>query len=136
MILVREDLEFELKALNADCEGRYILLEAVVQGSNYTFVNIYAPNKVQQQSVFFRNLNDALDLFCGDFEKKIIIGGDFNVTFDPNLDCSGGTPAKKDSVKCIQDMCLDYDVIDIWSEKPRHKTFYLGDNESRSFKEG
>ena len=64
MILVREDLEFELKALNADCEGRYILLEAVVQGSNYTFVNIYAPNKVQQQSVFFRNLNDALDLFC------------------------------------------------------------------------
>ena len=38
-------LEFELKALNADCEGCYILLEAVVQGSNYTFVNIYAPNK-------------------------------------------------------------------------------------------
>ena len=114
MILVREDLEFELKALNADCEGRYILLEAVVQGSYYTFVNIYAPSKVQQQSVFFRNLNDALDLFCGDFEKKIIIGGNFNVTFDPNLDCSSGTPAKKDSVKCIQDMCLDYDVIDIW----------------------
>ena len=114
MILVREDLEFELKALNADCEGRYILLEAVVQGSNYTFVNIYAPNKVQQQSVSFRNLNDALDLFCGDFEKKIIIGGDFNVTFEPNLDCLGSTPAKKDSVKCIQDMCLDYDVIDIW----------------------
>ena len=93
MILVREDLEFELKALNADCEGHYTLLEAVVQGSNHTFVNIYAPNKVQQQSVLFRNLNDALDLFCGDFEKKIIIGGDFNVTFDPNLDCSGGTPS-------------------------------------------
>ena len=45
---------------------------------------------------------------------SIFFCGDFDVTFDPNLDCSGGTPAKKDSFKCIQDMCLDYDVIDIW----------------------
>ena len=78
-----------------------------------TFVLEHDPY-LKQQSVFFININDAPDLFCLDFENKIIISGDFNVTFDPNLDCSGGTPVKKDSVKCIQDMYLDYDLIDIW----------------------
>ena len=37
-------------------------------------------------------------------EQKIVGGGDFNVTIDPDLDCSGGNPTKKDSVKHIQDI--------------------------------
>ena len=32
-------------------------------------------------------------------EQKIVVGGDFNVAIDPDLDCSGGNPTKKDSVK-------------------------------------
>jgi len=27
-----------------------------------------------------------------DSDYKIILGGDLNVTMDPNLDCSGGNP--------------------------------------------
>ena len=30
-------------------------------------------------------------------EQKIVVGGDFNVAIDPDLDCSGGNPTKKDS---------------------------------------
>ena len=40
--------------------------------------------------------------------------GDFNIALDSDLDCSGGNPSKKDSVKNIQDLCLDYDLVDIW----------------------
>ena len=47
-------------------------------------------------------------------EQKIVIGGDYNVSLNLDLDCSGGNPTKKDSVNCIQDMCLNFDLVDIW----------------------
>lgn len=49
-----------------------------------------------------------------DKEQKIVIGGDLNVTLDSDLDYSGGNPLKKDSVKNIQDLCQDYDLVDMW----------------------
>ena len=57
-------------------------------------------------------------------KKKIILGGDFNVTLDPDLDCSGGNPTKKDSVKHVQDVCLNFDLVDIWRVRnPECKRF-------------
>ena len=32
---------------------------------------------------------------------------------DPDLDCSGGNPVLKDSVKCVEDMMMSYDLVDI-----------------------
>ena len=55
MILVRSDLDFSLKTINLDSEGRSVVMEAEVQGSLFLFVNIYAPNKVQDQCHFFEN---------------------------------------------------------------------------------
>ena len=52
MVLVRSDLEFNLKSVEVDVEGRYVVMEADVQGSNFLFVNVYAPNKVQEQCLF------------------------------------------------------------------------------------
>ena len=37
-----------------------------------------------------------------------------NVTVDPDLDCSGGNPVLKDSDKCVQDIIMNYDLVDIW----------------------
>ena len=45
---------------------------------------------------------------------KIILGEDFSVTLDSDLDCSGGRPFKKDSVKNVQNLCFDFDFVDIW----------------------
>ena len=94
-------------------------MEAVVQGSNFLLVNIYAPNKVQEQCLFFDNLNNIIENFVVDNEQKIVIEGDFNIALDSDLGCSGGNPSKKYSVKCIQDLCLDYDLVDIWFEVQR-----------------
>ena len=125
MVLVRSDLDFNLKSVEADVQGRYVLVEADVQGSNFLFVNVYAPNKVQEQCLFFDNLNKIIENFVIDKEqKKIVIGGDFNIALDSDLDCSGGNPSKKDSVKNIQDLCLDYDLVDIWRiRNPETKLF-------------
>ena len=99
-------------------------MEADVQGSLFLFVNIYAPNKVQDQCQFFDNLNKKIEDFVVNKEHRIILGGDFNVTFDSDLDCSGGKPFKKDSVKQIQHLSLDFDLVDIWRVRnPESKRF-------------
>ena len=106
MILVRSDLEFNPRTISCDDEGRSIIIEAEVQGSPFLFVNIYAPNKVQDQCRFFDKLNKNIEDRVVNEELRIILGGDFNVTLDSDLDCSGGRPFRKDSVKHIQDLCL------------------------------
>lgn len=124
MILIKDDLEFNLKSSVLDAEGRYILMDATVQGSDFLFVNIYAPNKVQDQCEFFSALDTLIEKFLDSAEKKIILGGDFNVTLDPDWDCSGGNPTKKDSVKHVQDICLNFDLVDIWRVRnPECKRF-------------
>ena len=97
MVLVRSDLDFNLKSVEADTPGRYVVMEADVQGSDFWLVNVYAPNKVQEQCLFFDNLNNVIENFVVDKEQKIVIGGDFNIALDSDLDCSGGNPFKKDS---------------------------------------
>ena len=54
IILVRSDLDFNLRTISCDDEGRSIIIEAEVQGSPFLFVNIYAPNKVQDQCRFLK----------------------------------------------------------------------------------
>lgn len=99
MALVRSDLDFKLNSVNADNEGRYLIIEAEVQSSAFLLVNIYAPNKVQEQCDFFGNVNKTIENLVADKEHKIFIGGDFNVALDTDLDCSGGNPSKNDSTK-------------------------------------
>ena len=95
MILIKDNLEFELKSCVLDTEGRYILVNATVQGSDYLFANIYTPNKVQEQCEFFSCLDKLVETFQVSAEQKIVIGGDNNVILDPDWDCSGGNPQRK-----------------------------------------
>ena len=80
MVLVRGDLDFNLISIRTDDEGRYIVLEAEVQGANFLLVNVYVPNKVQEQCRFIENLNSTIDDVIKDNEPKLVVGGDFNVT--------------------------------------------------------
>ena len=74
MILVRSDLDFSIKSVNLGSEGRSIIMEADVQGSLFLFVNIYAPNKVQDQCQFFDNLNKKIEDIVFNKEHRIILG--------------------------------------------------------------
>ena len=90
LVLVRDDLEFGIKSSELDSEGRFILINAVVQGSDFLLIKVHAPNKVQEQCAFFNDLNKLLENYHNSAEQKIVLGGDYNVTFDQDLDCSGG----------------------------------------------
>ena len=79
LILIKNSLEFELVSVRPDKEERFIFLEALVQDQKFLFVNIYAPNKTSDQTLFFDQIKDELDKSDIDGGCKIIIGGDFNV---------------------------------------------------------
>ena len=87
MVLVRGDLDFNLISIRTDDEGRYIVLEAEVQGANFLLVNVHVPNKVQEQCRFIENLNSTIDDVIKDNEPKLVVGGDFNATLESDLDC-------------------------------------------------
>ena len=54
----------------------------------------------------------------------MIIGGDFNVIFDQELDESGGLKKTKNSVKVLEDICLEHDMLDTWRVRhPKEKRF-------------
>lgn len=123
MIIVRED-DINLNLARLDDNGRYIIMEAEVQGSSFLFVNIYAPNSVQDQCCFYDNLNKNIEENVIEKGNRIILGGDFNVTLNPVWDCSGGNQSKKASAQFIEDLCLDFDLIDIWRiRNPEIKRF-------------
>ena len=107
-----------------DKNGRFIILEANVQDHPFLFVNLYAPNKTNEQSTFFEEVREELDNFCLAEDCNIIMGGDFNVIFDIDLDGNGGNPKRKESVKCIDNICLANDLVDIWQiRNPNVKRF-------------
>jgi len=49
MTLMRNDLDFEDESCPCETVGRFIILNATVQGVKYIFANIYVPNKVRDQ---------------------------------------------------------------------------------------
>ena len=65
MILVKDDVDFKLNSIISDDQGRYVIIEAEVQGSLFLFVNIYAPNSVQDQCCFYDNLNKKIEEHIG-----------------------------------------------------------------------
>ena len=107
LVLIKQGLDFEQKSVLCDPNGRFIILEAVVQGTPVLFVNIYAPNKIHEQEAFFKKIDGKLDEYDFDPNRKVIMGGDFNIFFDEDLDCIGGHPKiKQKSVDIVKDIML------------------------------
>ena len=44
----------------------------------------------------------------------LLLGGGFNVIFDQDLDGRGGNKKRKDSVRYVEDMIIEHDLLDIW----------------------
>jgi len=51
---IKNSLEFELKTTKVDQNGYFIILEANVQDHPFLFFNLYAQNKTNEQTTFFR----------------------------------------------------------------------------------
>ena len=115
MILVKEKFDCDIEEHQENEQGRFIILKGVIQGyNNFVFVNIYSPNKAKDQCLFFEEIKKQLDKLELEDNCEVIIGGDFNVIFDAELDGTGGKPKVRESCKKIEDLFSSYDLTDIW----------------------
>jgi len=89
LILLNSKITCKVETQICDKNGRYIILDLVLADlQRIVLVNIYAPNDVNQQVSFFKELQEQLQEF---FEETIIIGGNSNCTLS-EIDKKGGNP--------------------------------------------
>ena len=115
MTLISNDLDFEVKRSIHDKNGRFLILDAIINEKEIMLVNLYAPNEQINQIIFFKLIQQMLREFSG---QKIIIAGDFNCPLSP-LDKRGGRPVseRKQVIDEIQKIMVLYSLSDIWREK-------------------
>lgn len=70
-----------------DANGRYVLVHGTLDGTHIVLGSVYAPNS--EQDKFLEVLTNAL---TGWKSYPWVIGGDFNMILDVDLDSSPATP--------------------------------------------
>ena len=134
-VLFKRGVDYKIHSKLLDPEGRYIILKAEIQEKPVVLINVYAPNKNTELTLFFTNLLNLLQNESLDSQENIIIGGDWNCPLDPALDKKGGilTPRKAviSSIDCLQN---ELDLIDIWRIKnPGVKSFTWSQQRQKIF---
>ena len=123
-ILIKKYIEFKLKNIKIDTNGRFIVAQCEIQNSPFVLTNVYTPNITEEQADFSHNIEQQLESLDLDPDSNIVIGGVFNVTFNTDLDCLGSKPIVKKSVKALEELKLNNDLVDIWRiRNPNTKKF-------------
>ena len=82
-ICLNNTFEYKLKDVIKDPNGNFIILKISINSVDYILVNLYAPNKDCPE--FFTHINTLI----GNIDvNNIIIGGDWNLVLNPDIDSS------------------------------------------------
>ncbi len=112
-ILFKDSCNFDLVKSFHDNDGRFIILDIVLNNQKITLINVYGPNK--DEPLFFENIHRKMtDFDC----ESIVWGGDFNCVLDTMMDKKGGRAQSHcNSRKYIYDIITAYDLVDIWRRR-------------------
>ena len=113
-ILLDKKYDYIIREVKKDTKGRLLLVNIEINNENFILINVYAPTKdnSKEQKQFFEDVSDILEDYTG---CNIIIGGDFNVCLNPNLDKQGGTKVKQSArAKQIYEIAETNDLLDVW----------------------
>ena len=104
------------KVVNTACDknGRILILDAELNGTNFLLINFYNYNTESEQVSTFSTLQKLLEQ-VGDYNKKnVVFAGDFNLIYC-KLDASGGNPLlKKKSLAKLIEIKETLYLCDIW----------------------
>ena len=118
-ILFSRNLNLKILRSECDTEGRYIILEILIQKIKYILCNVYFPvrDRQQEQIDFLNHLSFRLN----DFNKNksfMIVGGDFNMIRNFDLDISSKGSIKGHTFNLeFEDFLGRFDVTDIWRKR-------------------
>ena len=102
-----------------DHEGRYVICNVSMDGTEYTLCNLYAPN--EDSPKFFEKLFKIIDkVAC----ENVIIGGDFNLTLDPELDRLNSLYNNRKATEFVKKAMETFNMEDIWRNRnPENKRY-------------
>ena len=128
MTLINPRLDFKVNTSISDKNGRFLILDLVIDEAQLILVNIYAPNDTSQQVAFFKELEHHLAEFA---QENVVSAGDFNCAL-ASRDKKGGNPVSKKTlvIKEIERLSNLYNLIDIWRNLNPHTDRFTWRNKS------
>lgn len=127
-ILLNSNLNYKIISYHSDNEGRIVLVNLEIDGHEYTFVNIYAPNTVNERISFFKNMSTFIHLHSVN-KNRLFVGGDFNCVLTATDRVSGKTD---NSTTVLNDIVRTHGLVDAWKcLNPNSKEFTYIDSSFR-----
>ena len=108
-ILLNKCRELDVKVLYKDQEGRIIIIELESEQYQFAIANIYAPN-IDNPAFFVQTFTE---IEKSDMADKII-GRDFNLTLNPEVDRKNCKEAHKQSRQKVLDYMQTGNMCDVW----------------------
>lgn len=108
-ILFKKKLDYKIKHQMISNDGRFIILEIEIGDVSLVIANIYGPNEDKPQ--FFLNIFEQLDKLHNPYK---LLGGDFNVVINPEIDRVGGLDTKPAAKNVILQYMDREDIFDLW----------------------
>ena len=112
-ILVHRSVNFTATASHKDTEGRFILVNGIIDGIEISLMNVYAPN--EDDPVFIKHIYNFL---LKNSTGILLMGGDFNCVMSHTLDRQPApkTPLSRMS-RMLNGQSKESGLIDIWRQK-------------------
>lgn len=124
LILIKPGLDAKVTSILTDNIGRFLLVDTMIQDTQFKLVNIYAPNSENDQLNFYHYIQRQLNTNTqvGD---NILMGGDFNFIQNPEMDRKGGalinpTQKRTEILKTLEDIKEYLSLKDIWRIRNPH----------------
>ena len=111
-ILVKRGLNFQCQKIECDNQGRYVIIDCAIGGLELTLGCVYGPNT--DNTGTFENVFSSLSGFKN---NCTVIGGDFNVWFNAELDKLSTAHRMQNNDKCrrlILQFMSEHELVDIW----------------------
>lgn len=127
-VLLKRGFDFTINHKVVDDQGRLVILQIAKDQNSFTVANVYAPTQCQleAQLSFIDSLEDKI---CKLHPQNVLLGGDFNLCSDPDLDRN---PPETRSFQAentkygdrVQALCDSLMLFDVWrSLHPDTKRF-------------
>ena len=126
-IVINPKLEFSIETLKTDTEDQILILNGSLCDKKVVICNIYAPNTDELN--FFKKVIEMLNDFVD--RDVLIIGGDFNLVMNPEIDRQNSTNNHNNSLTVLQEYmekCQLSDVFCIQNPESRSYTWCRSKN--------
>ena len=139
LVLISPNINMKIRNVSIGENGRYIIMKLEYQQSTFLLVNCYFPtrDKEKMQIEFLDELENCISKIYSSGDT-IILGGDFNMIMNGDLDYMGPRKSIKNKFnEKFEDLMDRLFLVDIWRKKnPEKKNNSHLDKSGRSFRVG